>query len=135
MRILCVIQRFYPVIGGAEILTKNLLDHLSKSHEITVYTTNAKDTKSFWNHNGEKIDTKENLSYTIKRFNFLLPDDINIDKDFEKFSLSSNYPGPFSPSLWKDLISKRPNFDLIFVTAFPYDHIICAKFSNVFFYF
>jgi len=129
MRILCVIQRYHPVIGGAEIFTKNIMDYLSKSHEITVYTTNAKDTRSFWNHEGEKIDTNENLDYPVKRFDFLLPDEIKTDEDFEKFSLSSNYPGPFSPSLWKDLMSERPNYDLIFVTAFPYDHIIPAFIS------
>ena len=130
MKILCVIQRFFPVVGGAEIFTKNILDNLSKSHEITVFTTNAKDTRSFWNHEAEKIKTNETLNYMVKRFDFLLPDEIKTDEDFEKFSLSSNYPGPFSPSLWKKLISERPNHDLIFVTAFPYDHSIPAFISS-----
>lgn len=129
MRILCVIQRFFPVVGGAEILSKSLLDFLSDSHEITVFTTNAKEIGSFWNHDGEKITTNEIPNYPVKRFDFLLPDEIKSDENFEKFSLSSNYPGPFSPSLWNALITKRPNYDLIFVTAFPYDHSIPAFIS------
>jgi len=126
MKILCVIQRFFPVIGGSEVLTKSILDYLSTNHEVSVYTTKAKDMRSFWNHEGKKIDEKITLNYSIKRFDFILQDEIKQDKNLDKFNLATNYPGPFSAQLWKDLVTKRPNCDLIFVTAFPYDHILPA---------
>ncbi|HSB57694.1 MAG TPA: glycosyltransferase family 4 protein [Nitrosopumilaceae archaeon] len=126
MKILCVVQRFYPVIGGSEILTKNIMDHLSKNHEVTVYTTNAEDIKSFWNKNGPKISNHDFKNYEVNRFDFLTPTEIKFDEKAKTIPLATNYPGPFSPDMWKNLIVKKIDYDLIFASAFPYDHIIPA---------
>ncbi len=126
MKILCVIQRFFPVIGGSELLTKTFMDHLSKKHQITIYTTNAFDIKSFWDKNAKKIKNNNSVNYEIKRFDFLVPSQIAHNDKLEKFPISSNYPGPFSPKMWTELVSKQIDYDLIYVTSFPYDHILPA---------
>ena len=48
------------------------------------------------------------------------------DKNLKLFPLLSNYPGPFMPDLWIELLSEKLKYDLIIVTAFPYDHVIPA---------
>ena len=124
MKILCVSQRFFPTIGGAEQVVKNYLDFLSKNHEITVYTTNAYDLKSFWDEKGKKIMNPPSLNYEIKRYEILPPN--KVPKEFHDFPFTISSPGPFSPDLWNDLLNLKDNFDLIIGTAFPYDHIIPA---------
>jgi len=129
MNILTVIQRYYPVIGGSENLTKNLMDYLSKNHNVTVYTTSADDIQSFWYAKSKKIQNPPSLNYEVKYSDFLIPSQIKYQKTLEKFPFYSNYPGPFSPQLWKDLVVDQVNFDLIFATAFPYDHVFPAFLS------
>ena len=126
MRILCIIQRYYPAIGGAEILTKSLMDHLSKNHEVVVCTSNAQDIRSFWNKNTEKISVLNPVQYTVNRYEIVTSRELNTDEYLEKFPLASNYPGPFLPQLWNDLVCNPIEYDLIFVTAYPYDHILPA---------
>lgn len=127
MRILCVTQRYFPVIGGSEILAKNFMDYMSKKHQIFVYTSNADDVQSFWNKNASKISNFTSYDYPIVRYEILTPSEIKFDDDnLLKLPLILNYPGPFLPDMWKDLITTKIDFDLIFTTAYPYDHIIPA---------
>jgi len=126
MKILCVIQRFFPVIGGSELLAKTYMDHLSKRHKVTVYTTNAFDIKAFWDKNAKKIKSDNPINYEIKRFDFLVPSQIAHDDNLQNFPVPSNYPGPFSPKMWTELVLKKTDYDLIYATSFPYDHILPA---------
>ncbi len=124
MRILCVIQRFHPVVGGSEILAKNLMDYLSKNHTITIFTTTANDIQSFWNKDASKIiNCLDHEHYEIKRYDFLTPSQIKFEPESE-FFLDRDHPGPFSPSMWSDLVNNKINFDLIVIIGFPYDHIV-----------
>mgnify|MGYP000431803874 CR=1 FL=1 len=54
MRILHIVQAYYPAIGGSEWLTKNLSESLVKNYgdEVTVFTTNAYKTEVFWRGQG-----------------------------------------------------------------------------------
>ena len=70
MKILCVIQRFYPAIGGAENLMKQYLDYLSLNHDVTVYTSNANHLSDFWNTTKKNTSINENKNYKIHRFFF-----------------------------------------------------------------
>ncbi|GEM_PF-3971472 len=126
MHILCVIQRFHPVIGGSEVLAKNLMDYLSQNHTITVFTTTANDIQSFWNKDASRIvNYSDYENYEIKRHDFLIPSEIKFDPK-SIFFLDRDHPGPFSLSLWLDLVSNKIKFDLIIVVGFPHDHIIPA---------
>jgi len=125
MRILCVTQRYYPVVGGAENLIKTYLDFLALEHDITVFTSNSLSLDSFWNETNSLIpDTK--LDYPVKRFDVLIPSKIKNDKNLQLLPLLSNYPGPFMPDLWIELLARELKYDLIIATAFPYDHVIPA---------
>ena len=126
MKILCIIQRYFPVIGGSELLTKTYMDYLSKRHKVTVYTTDAFDIKAFWDKNAKKIKSDDSINYEIKRFDFLVPSQITRDDNLQNFPIPSNYPGPFSPKLWTELVLKKIDYDLIYVSSFPYDHILPA---------
>jgi len=125
MRILCVTQRYYPAIGGAENLIKTYLDFLAKRHDVTVFTSDSLSIDSFWKETKTKSDSKP-LEYPVKRFEVLIPSKIKNDDNLKMFSLLSNYPGPLMPDLWKALLAKKLEYDLIIVTAFPYDHVIPA---------
>jgi len=129
MKILTVIQRYHPIIGGSENLTKNLMDFLATNHQITVYTTLADDIQSFWYANSKKVKNISNLPYDVKHFDFLIPTEIKHTSELDKLPVISNHPGPFSPKLWADLILNGKNFDLMFLTSFPYDHILPAYIS------
>lgn len=126
MNILTVIQRYHPVIGGSEILTKNFMDYLAKKHKITVYTSTAKSISSFWNKNSQRVTNPPQLAYEVKRYDFLTPSEILHNTEIEKLPLITSFPGPFSPNMWNDLVIKKLNFDLLFATSFPYDHIFPA---------
>lgn len=126
MRILCVIQRFHPVIGGSEVLAKNLMDHLSKNHSVTIFTTTANDIQSFWNKDISRIvNYSDYENYEIKRYDFLIPSEIKFDPE-SKFFFDRDHPGPFSLTLWSDLVCNKIDFDLIIIVGFPHDHIIPA---------
>ena len=125
MKILCVTQRYYPVVGGAENLIKTYLDFLALEHDITVFTSNSLSLDSFWKETNSVIpDTK--LDYPVKRFDVLIPSKIKNDKNLQLLPLLSNYPGPFMPDLWIELLTIELKYDLIITIAFPYDHVIPA---------
>lgn len=126
MKILCVIQRYYPVIGGAENHVKELMDYLSKNHDVTVFTTTVMDLKSLLNKDAEKIQQYNSDDYKVKRFDVLTPLEINWDKYAQDFPLALSYPGPFSPKLWEELVIKKIDYDLIFAASFPFHHILPA---------
>lgn len=133
MKILIISQRFFPAIGGAELLLKQLANFLAEKNDVTVYTTNAIDLDSFWNPEAKTLTEglTRNDNYTIKRFKILTPSEVT--RDLIKFPFSTGIPGPFAPSMWDDLLESGKNFDLMIVSAFPYNHVIPAFFiSNLY---
>lgn len=71
MKILHVIQRYYPYIGGAELTFQEIAERLARDgHAITVYTTDAWDLERFWRSDRRAVEL-ENESYNdvfIERF-------------------------------------------------------------------
>lgn len=128
LKILCITQRFFPAVGGAEKVVENYMDFLSKNHSVTVFTTNAYDLKSFWDSRGKTVMRTEGKNYAIKRFPILIPEKVNPTFYNIPFTISS--PGPFSPELWNSLLNTSEKFDLVIATAFPYDHIIPALLAS-----
>lgn len=123
MKILCGIQRYYPVIGGSEALTKNLMDYLSIKHEVMIYTSTAYDIGAFWDTNAKKITDDCNLNYPVKRYDILTPTELEYIPT-QRFFIASSFPGPFLPKMWKDIVINKLDCDLIFATSYPYDHIL-----------
>jgi glycosyltransferase involved in cell wall biosynthesis len=54
MKILHVVQAYYPAIGGSEWLIKNLSEYLVSGYrdDVTVFTTNAYKPEAFWRTKG-----------------------------------------------------------------------------------
>lgn len=57
MKILHVIQRYYPYIGGAELTFQEIAERLARDgHAITVYTTDAWDLERFWRSDKSAVE-------------------------------------------------------------------------------
>ncbi len=57
MKILHVIQRYYPYIGGAELTFQEIGERLARDgHSITVYTTDAWDLERFWRRDKSAVE-------------------------------------------------------------------------------
>lgn len=60
MRILHIIQRYWPIRGGAEIHLGEISARLaSEGHQVTVATTDAKDFELFWHPQAERFSASE----------------------------------------------------------------------------
>jgi glycosyltransferase involved in cell wall biosynthesis len=71
LKILHVIQRYYPYIGGAELTFQEIAERLARDgHAITVYTTDAWDLERFWRSDKRAVEL-ESETYNdvfIERF-------------------------------------------------------------------
>ena len=122
LKILCVIQRFSPAIGGSEQLAEKYADFLSKNHKVTVITTDAIELDSFWNESKKKDIEILSKPYDVKRFQILIPE--KVPQTFTQFPFTISQPGPFCPDLWQYFENLQEKYDLIIGTSFPYDHLI-----------
>src|SRR3954468_1153941 len=55
MRILFVLENYFPHLGGVEMVFKNLCEGLAKKHEVTVITRRLPNTKAKETMNRVKI--------------------------------------------------------------------------------
>jgi glycogen synthase len=71
MRILHVIQRYYPFMGGSEIYFQELSERLvADGHEVTVLTTDAWDLDHFWAGGRRRIDERETVHNGVRVLRF-----------------------------------------------------------------
>ena len=71
MRILHLVQRYYPAVGGAEIHMEKLSSYLAAAgHEVSVVTTDSMDFELFWDPNHRRVPeaTGTYKGVTIRRF-------------------------------------------------------------------
>ncbi|MBA3946153.1 MAG: glycosyltransferase family 4 protein [Herpetosiphonaceae bacterium] len=71
MRILHVVQRYYPYVGGSELYFKELSEQFAADgHEVTVLTTDAWDLDHFWARGRRRIDQlqEQHCGVAIRRF-------------------------------------------------------------------
>jgi glycogen(starch) synthase len=67
MRVLHVIQRYWPCVGGAERYLQEVSERLvDEGHEVTVYTTNAWDLEYFWNAEKAALPTGEEVHRGVR---------------------------------------------------------------------
>lgn len=60
MRVLHVIQRYYPYVGGSERYFQQLGERLvAEGHSVTVLTTDAWDLEHFWAAGRRRVETQE----------------------------------------------------------------------------
>lgn len=137
MRILHVVHRYWPAVGGTEKFFQEISERFARDgHEVHVYTTDAIDIQLFWQKDKSRVKkySEEYNRVNIQRFcvkHFPLH-----TKVVKLLSLIPwlNSKGIFSsPSpLVPELVAKTQtevNFDIVHAAALPYDSIISSAFK------
>lgn len=71
MRIVHVIQRYYPYIGGSERYYQQLSERLvAEGHSVTVLTTDAWDLEHFWARGRRRVEQREDLVNGVRVLRF-----------------------------------------------------------------
>ena len=71
MRILHIIQRYYPYVGGSELYFQELSERLAREgHRVEVWTTDAWDLDYFWTKRARRIKSARDThnGVAIRRF-------------------------------------------------------------------
>ena len=71
MRILHIIQRYHPYIGGSELYFKELSERLARAgHRVEVWTTDAWDLDYFWTKKARRVavERETHNGVLIRRF-------------------------------------------------------------------
>ncbi len=71
MRILHVIQRYWPYVGGSERHLQEISERLARrGHQVTVFTTDALDLELFWNPAKARVPVEREIHHgvEIRRF-------------------------------------------------------------------
>jgi len=71
MRILHVIQRYWPYVGGSERQFQEFSERLARDgHDVTVFTTDAWDLELFWARGKKRVEveSEEHNGVAIRRF-------------------------------------------------------------------
>lgn len=145
MRILHVIQRYYPYVGGSELYFGELSERLARAgHHVEVWTTDAWDLDYFWSKRARRISepSEAHNGVHIRRFpvrHLPLPSvyyrawrrgmaelselPTRPVKLLHKLSRLT----PWVPSLWR-AFDKLPEgaFDLVHTTNIPFESMIEA---------
>ncbi len=108
MKVLFVLEYYYPHIGGVEVLFQTLAEGLvKKGHEVTVYTTRLEGYKSFEVYNGVKIIRKKIPFNSRMLFSFFTIFDIlKLSKKFDIIH-TTTYNASL-PALLGGKINKKP---------------------------
>jgi glycogen synthase len=71
MRILHLIQRYWPARGGAESYVGEISSRLAAAgHQVTVATTDALDFELFWDPHARRIASREDMHEGVRIFRF-----------------------------------------------------------------
>lgn len=71
MRLLHIIQRYHPYVGGSELYFQELSERLARAgHHVEVWTTDAWDLDYFWSRRARRISSPREVhnGVTIRRF-------------------------------------------------------------------
>ena len=135
MKILHIVQRYHPAVGGSERYIKELSERFVKAgHTVTVLTTDVFTIEGFWLRNKKKIETKkENLNgVNVERFPVrVFPQQGRLWKILcllpgDGHTLKYHFPSPIVPKLWKRLKELDGEFDIVHASALPYNSILYA---------
>jgi glycogen synthase len=147
MRILHIIQRYYPYIGGSELYFQELSERLAQAgHRVEVWTTDAWDLDYFWSKKARRVATEREThnGVHIRRFpvkHLPLPS-IYYRAWRRGMAELSALPGsgrmvpvlqrmsritPWVPSLERALAAlPRGAFDIVHTTNIPFESMILA---------
>src|SRR5690242_14681006 len=145
MRILHVIQRYYPYVGGSELYFQELSERLARAgHHVEVWTTDAWDLDYFWSKRARRIKQQREThnGVVIRRFPVKhLPfppiyyrgwrrimaeiSDLPVSSAGLLYRMSRLTP--WIPSLRRGLLALPPSaFNLVHSTNIPFESMIAA---------
>ena len=134
MKVLNIIQKYYPSRGGAELFMQIVSEYLAKelNYDVDVWTTNALRAETLWDLEGETIQVDKALINGVKVRRFSFEGHILNHKYINKIYrvLFSHFPNwkiqnlascPTIFSMLKEAKSNLlKNYDYITVTSSPY---------------
>lgn len=132
MKILHVVQRYWPCGGGAERYFQELSERLAQDgHDVTVYTTDAFDLELFWRRGYRRIARREEdhngvhiRRFPIRHLPLHLPLTLALSLvPLRWVDLVAHHPSPLVPDL---LRAPADGFDVVHATALPYNSIMLA---------
>jgi glycosyltransferase involved in cell wall biosynthesis len=137
MRILHLVQAYYPAIGGSEWLAKNVSEQLVSRHgdHVTVFTTNAYKPEVFWRTKGPFMppgvdQINEVTVHRFRVFNGLQLLRRLLAQGSRRLNLPYNdwlrtlQTGPLMPDMPDAIVDA--DAELVFATAFPFLHMYYA---------
>ncbi len=143
MRILHIIQRYYPYVGGSELYFQELSERLAREgHRVEVWTTDAWDLDYFWTKRARRIesarDTRNGVS--IRRFRVrhlplpaiyyrgwrrVMAEIAGLGVGATPLLYRMSHFAPWIPSLGRALKTLTPGaFDLVHSTNIPFESMI-----------
>ena len=103
LKILSIVHRYYPAVGGAEYHMRAINRRLvERGHDVTVLTTDAADFALFWDPTAERFDQLEDSA-----------DDVSILRFPVKHLPLSKYAYPAVRLMTGQLARMLPNSPLI----------------------
>lgn len=72
MKILYVLENYYPSVGGVETLFQSLIENMAKNHEVTVITSRPKDSLAHEIYHGVKIERVWTPPGSLRRYIYTL---------------------------------------------------------------
>jgi len=135
LKLLNIIQRYPPALGGSEIYFQKLSEFLaSKGHEISVWTSNANNLESFWATNHPVLPSAEEFvnSVKVRRFKlFHIPLQRLLLKIISKIPIRTLQcltfsHNPIMPEMLKLASRCDETFDAVHAGCFPYAYPIHA---------
>jgi len=143
MRILHIIQRYYPYVGGSELYFQELSERLAREgHRVEVWTTDAWDLDYFWTKRARRIESARDTrnGVAIRRFrvrHLPLPAIYyrgwrRVMAEIAGFGAATTpllyrmaHFAPWIPSLSRALKALPPGaFDLVHSTNIPFESMI-----------
>lgn len=141
MKILHIVQGYYPAIGGSEFLIKNLSEKLVSlfGDDVTVFTTNALNCEGFVLPSAELLPPGEEVINSVKVrrfpvFNRLGPLLFHLQYTSYRAKLPFNYlirnvySGPIVPRMAPEII--KFDCDIIAASSFPLLHMYYATYAK-----
>jgi glycogen synthase len=144
MKILHVIQRYYPSLGGSEKLFQVLSEKFAADgHKVTVFTANGLAIYSFWNRGRAECNIPYEIinGVEVNRFKIKYLYWHNSTLDWlskipcEFMHRLFVYPSAYIPDFYK-MMFRKLDFDIVHATSLPYNCIVypayrIAKHNNI----
>ncbi len=146
LRILHVIPRYWPYIGGSELYFQELSRRLAREgHEVTVFTTDAWDLEYFWDARKRRVEIEEEVHQGVRIVRLpvwhlpvsrvlygatrrAMAELTRLPWGAGSILRAASRLTPWVPELTRQLIREGP-WDVVHAANIPFESLICASLS------